>query len=314
VRAAINTTATTTGPAGVVLGFDIGGTTVKARAFGPGLVALGSAYLPARRGPAIIDAVAEAAGQVLDQLSPDLRAVVGAAGVVVPGLVDPARGVAVRSVNLDLVDLPLADRLSDRLGLPVRLDHDVTAAGVAVHRLDPCGADPCVVVIGTGIAAVSFIDGRLVRGAGGQAGEIGHCIVRPGGRVCACGRRGCLETVASAAAIAQSYTELTGYPVDGAHTVLERISDDPIAAAVWADAVSALADVLLDVRALTAPGEFVLAGGLAEAGRLLTDPLNAQLAAHRGVLPVPPVRVSSLGARAGVLGAGLLALDLVGAS
>lgn len=299
------------GASGVVLGFDIGGTTVKARAFDRDLTELASARLPARRGPAIIDAVAEAAALLLDQLGPDLRSAVGAAGVVVPGIVDAAAGMARRSVNLDLVDLPLAAAVADRLGLPVRLDHDVTAAGIAVQRLEPCAPDPCVVVIGTGIAAVSFIGGRVVRGSAGQAGEVGHCVVRPKGVLCPCGRRGCLETVASASAIARAYAQRSGRQVQGAHCVAQRLGDDPVAAAVWADATSALADVLLTVGAILAPGEFVLAGGLADAGHLLTAPVAASMAERRGVLRMPPVRTSRLGSRAGVLGAGLLALDLL---
>ena len=98
--------------------------------------------------------------------------------------------------------------------------------------------DPFVVIIGTGVAAVTFVRGEAVRGVSGQAGEFGHIVVRPGGPLCRCGQHGCLEAVASAEAIVRAYEERTGSQVDGAHVVRERLATDPVAAEVWAEAMS----------------------------------------------------------------------------
>jgi len=295
----------------VLLAFDVGGTSGKAAAFEPDLSMLAEARRPSRQGPAILDAIGEAADQVLADLRPEHRVRVAAAGVAMPGLVDAERGVCVRSVNLDVTDLDVAGPLGERLGVPLRVGHDVQAAGEAVRRSAAAVDDPFVVVIGTGIAAVTFSGGRAVTGVSGQAGEFGHIVVRPDGPPCGCGNRGCLETIAGARAIVDAYERRTGTTVPGAHTVVERVGTDPVAAEVWHEAVSALADGLVTVCALLAPGSIVLGGGLSEAGRALTEPLAALLAERAFVTRVPPIVVAGLGARAGLVGAAHLAQDLL---
>ncbi|MFI5956122.1 ROK family protein [Cryptosporangium sp. NPDC051539] len=127
-----------------------------------------------------------------------------AVGVAVPGLVDETTGVARHSVNLGWQDLPLRDRIEEQLGLPVALANDVRAGGLAEAQL--LGRDDVLFVpIGTGIAAAHVRNGEAAPGAHGAAGELGHVVVRPGGRACPCGRRGCLEAEASAAAVEAIY-------------------------------------------------------------------------------------------------------------
>lgn len=294
----------------IVLAFDVGGTTVKAAAVDGDLTVLAQVSRRSQHGPAILDVIAEAGQEVLAGLRADQRSAVRAAGVAILGLVDTDRGIALRSVNLQLRDLDVAGPLSSRLGVPVTLGHDVFAAAAAEVRAGSCdAADPFVAVIGTGIAGVAFVGGRPVRGASGQAGEIGHVVVRPDGPLCQCGARGCLEAVASASAIARSYAERAGRDVAGAHEVVDRLDVDPVAAEVWDEAASALADGLLSVCALLAPGAIILGGGLAEAGEALTGPVTTYLKERAHVVPVPPVVTASLGSRAGVVGAALLALD-----
>lgn len=303
----------TTTPAGdlVVLAFDVGGTSVKAAALDSELRVLTETTRPSRRGAEILDVLEEAAGDLVDALAPADRPRVAAAGIAIPGLVDPAAGVSVRAVNLDLRDQPIAVPMTERLGLPVRVGHDVTVAGEAVRRAAPDLEDPFVVIIGTGIAAAAFVGGRAVTGVSGQAGELGHVVVRPDGLPCACGARGCLETVASAGAIVRIYEQRTGFVLNGAHDVVARIDTDPVAEAVWAEAMSALADGLITVCALLAPGAIVLGGGLAGAGDRLVDDVRRLMLERSRVAAVPPVCVTSLGSSAGMLGAALLALDLI---
>ncbi len=293
----------------VVLAFDVGGTSVKAAAFDRELTPLAETRRPSRRGPAILDAINDAADALLAELTPDQRGRVAAAGVGLLGLVDSSRGVVVRAVNLGLQELDVAGPLSRHLGIPVVIGHDVQAAAEAELRLGVDVDDPFVAIIGTGIAGVAFVDGKAVRGVSGQAGEFGHIVVRPDGPMCECGARGCLEAVASAAAVARRYTELTGREVSGALEVVTAIPHDQDAALVWDEATSALADGLLTVCALLAPGAIILGGGLAEAGEALTGPVTAYLKERAHVPVVPPVRTATLGRRAGVVGAALLALD-----
>lgn len=283
-----------------VLAFDIGGTTVKG-ALVAGDAVISESRRPTRRGPALLDVVADLA----DRLVPDGHPRPEAAAVLLPGLVDTATGRSVRAVNLDLEDEPIVGPLDERLGVPVRLGHDVTVTGRLIAR-DHLAADPLVVVIGTGIASVAFAHGSPVTGTSGQAGELGHVVVEPGGPLCACGARGCLEAVAGAGAISRAYAERTDEQVDAA-TVLARRSEDPDAAEVWDLATRALADGLLIACTLLAPGVIVLGGGLSEAGAPLVTELDALMREHSHVVTVPEILTTPLGGRAGVLAAAALA-------
>jgi glucokinase len=300
------------GPA--VLAFDVGGTTVKAEVLGPELEVWATGSTGTPRGPAVVDAVAFLAGELLAELSEVQLSKVGAVGLALPGIVDTASGTSVYAANLGLRDEPLADPVSRRLGLPVRLCHDVTAAAEAERRSGAARAvvDPLVVVIGTGIAAVSYVHGQRVAGSSGQAGELGHVVVRPGGPVCGCGARGCLEAVSSAAAVARTYRARTGREVSGAHEVVALLGQDPHADEVWAEATSALADGLLMATALLAPGAIVLGGGLAQAGPALVDPVTGLMKQRATAITVPPLLLAAHGTRAGVVGAGLVARDAAG--
>lgn len=294
-----------------VLAFDVGGTTIKAEVIGSGLETWARTRVPTPRGPALTDRVVDTAHALLDGLAPEQRPQVAAVGLALPGIVDSDSGVSVYAANLDLRDVPLAEPIAARLGLPVRLGHDVTVAAEAERR---CGAatgvvDPVVVVVGTGIAAVSYVHGERVRGTSGQAGELGHVVVRPDGPVCGCGAHGCLEAVASASAIARAYTARSGRPVTGAHEVVKRLGEDEDADAVWAEATAALGDGLLVATAMLAPGAIVLGGGLAEAGSALLRPVATRMRACATAVTVPPLLNAALGSRAGVVGAALIALD-----
>ncbi len=297
-----------------VLAFDVGGTTVKAELVDDDLTVLARASGPTPRGSELVDGLATVGRSLVELLPEDTPRTVRAAGVVVPGIVDAGRGVSVYAANLGLRETPLAAPLAARLGVPVALGHDVRAAAAAERRRGAARGldDPVVVVVGTGIAAVSYVHGHPVTGVSGQAGELGHVPVRPGGPPCGCGMRGCLESVASASAVSRAYAEATGRPVDGAHDVFARLGSDPVARRVWNDAAEALADGLLMVTALLAPGAFVLGGGLAEAGPALVDPVGAHMRRASAALTPPPVLTARLGSRAGVVGAALTALDTLG--
>jgi glucokinase len=298
---------------GWVAALDVGGTAMKGALVGPD----GATRCPLRRptpngqGPG---AVMDAAGGALRELlegARQQRLAVAAAGVVVPGIVDEARGVAVFSANLGWRDLPLRALLEERTGLPVALGHDVRAGALAEAILGAARGehDVLFVPVGAGIAAAAIVDGRLLH-AGGYAGELGHLQVDPDGGPCGCGGRGCLETVASGAALARRYAARAGHRPAGAAAVAERVrAGDPDAAAVWADAVAALAQGLAAAVALLGSRLVVVGGGLAGAGDLLLGPLTEGLLARLspGSTSVPRLVLAALGDRAGCLGAALLA-------
>lgn len=192
----------------------------------------------------------------------------GAVGIGIPGLVDTANGAVKHAVNLGLDGdwVPLGDLLGERLGVPVVVENDVNAASLGATALS--GEDDLVYLsIGTGLAAGLVLDGRLRRGVHGAAGEIGHVPVDPGGTVCQCGQRGCLETIASGSAVAAAWPSGEAPPAQALFAAAQGGVADAIAArdrfaAGVADAIRVLA-LAVDPRVV------VIGGGVAQLGEQL---------------------------------------------
>lgn len=297
----------------VVVALDVGGTGMKcALVRADGTTELTERHhTRAERGPA---AVVESILDVAEGLTGKARAgglTPVAVGLAVPGVVDEATGSAVWSANLGFRDVPLRELVTARLGLPAALGHDVRAGGIAEARLGAGRGTRHVlfVAIGTGIAAAQVIDGAAFAGAHGAAGELGHVVVRPDGPRCGCGRLGCLEAVASAAAVGRRYTALTGTPATAAEVVTRASGGEATADRVWRETIEALADGLAIAQALYDTEVVVLGGGLAEAGADLLDPLGVALRQRLTFQTEPRLLRAALGDEAGCLGAALLALD-----
>jgi glucokinase len=231
-----------------------------------------------------------------------------AIGLITPGM-DERSGRVMFSSNLGWRNFPLGARLAAAIDLPMALGHDVRTAGVAEAMLGAARGvrDSALIMIGTGIAAALVTDGHPIAGAGQMACEIGHAPVYPGGEPCPCGQFGCLETYASAAAIARRYRALGGADAPSAAEIVARLSGDPIADRVWDDAVQALSISLTTVTMLLDPSVIVIGGGLAEADAVLLRPLETALAKRLAWRPPPPILRSRLGARGALLGAAILA-------
>jgi glucokinase len=295
-----------------VLAVDVGGTDTKATVLGASpsgdLTVLARDRRPTPKG-ADGTATADAVVATITELATGFAGC-AAVGVVVPGLVRD--GVGMYSANLGWRDYPFAEHLGRRTGLPVTLGHDVGAAGIAEHRMGAARGyrDAVVMPIGTGIAAALVLDGAL-RTAGGFAGEIGHIDVGHG-EPCPCGQTGCLEMVASSAAIARRYAARAGRPVTGAAQVVAAAgAGDPVAAGVWTDALDGLATAVRLVATLLGPEVVVLGGGLAMTGTSLVDEVARRLDPLLTFQRRPELRLAELGDEAGSLGAGLLAIDLL---
>jgi len=142
--------------------------------------------------------------QMIDQLmKKKIKPIVGI-GVGTPGLVNTREGVVVNAVNLEWQDLPLSQLLEKKYKVPVQVLNDSQAAAIGEYVYGGEHApDKNLVVVNVihGIGAGILINGRLFQGDGGGAGEIGHVVVQENGELCRCGKRGCLETVASARAV-----------------------------------------------------------------------------------------------------------------
>jgi glucokinase len=238
---------------------------------------------------------------------------VRAVGLVVTGIVNERRGMAVHSQNVGWRNVPVRSLVEQATRLPVGFGHDVRAGTLAEWRLGAGrGLEDLVFVpIGTGVSAGIVVQGRLITG-GGYAGEIGHVDIGHG-EPCSCGGHGCVEALASAAAIARRYAALSGRPVAGAREVAERlIAGDPIARRIWNDATEALGLALAWTSVVLAPQAILLGGGLARSGSLLFEPLADALGRHLGVVRRPRLLPATLQDDAGFLGAALLAWEAVG--
>jgi predicted NBD/HSP70 family sugar kinase len=207
-------------------------------------------------------------------------ALVGTVGVGIPGLVDVERGAVKHAVNLGVNGdwLPLRDLLGQRLGVPVVVENDVNAATLGAVAMS--GEDDLVYLsIGTGLAAGLVLEGRLRRGDHGAAGEIGHVPVDPGGALCQCGQRGCLETIASGSALAAAWP--TDDDVPPARALFAAAdAGDPAAIAVRDRFAAGIASAIRVLSLSADPRSVVLGGGVAQLGEplraVVADALRAQ--------------------------------------
>jgi glucokinase len=268
-------------------------------------------------GRAVLDALVETVVELGQKATAETHQV-RAFGVVVPGIIDAETG-TVGAENLAWVGTPVLAELKAAVGedRPIVLAHDVRAGGYAELRQGALKGttNSLFLPLGTGIAAAMVVDGRLLSGDG-YAGELGHTRFVHGeaAEQCACGQWGCLETVASAAAIARRYGVRTGRTVDGAREVLELLAaGDADAAQVWDDALKVLIDALVLYTTLVAPTRIAIGGGLVGAGETLLQPLRDGIHARLTFQREPEIVAAVLGEEAGCLGAALMAWDRVAA-
>ncbi|MDI2129488.1 ROK family protein [Yinghuangia seranimata] len=295
-----------------VIALDVGGTFIKAGVAGPDGSLHNVERWPTRAelGPeAVLEATLDRAARLAARYRP------AAVGIVVPGVVDEGSGTAVLAANLGWRQVPVRKTFAERLRLPVAVSHDVRAGGVAEARVG-AGRDSrafLFVPVGTGIAAAVMVDGEPLPGTHHRAGELGHLVIRPGGPQCPCGARGCLETIASATAVARRYAEATGQSGVTAKDVAARVATgDPTAVRVWHEAVEALADGLASAIALFDPERVVIGGGLARASEAYLAPVRSAVRARLGLSTEPCIVPARLGDDAGCQGAAFLAHDLLG--
>ncbi|MEV7521329.1 ROK family protein [Streptomyces sp. NPDC091371] len=294
-----------------MIALDVGGTFIKGGVADADGELFHSALwsTQAEHGPdAVMDTLLGCAAELADSFRP------AAAGVTVPGLVDEEYGTSVFAANLGWRDTPVRLWLAEHLGIPVAFGHDVRAGGLAEARSGAGRGSRnfLFVPVGTGIAAAVMLDGRPLTGGDSRAGELGHVVVRPGGEPCPCGGRGCLETVASAAAIARRYAAATGQEDVSARQVGERAAaGEWTAAAIWREAVEAMADGLAMAITLLDPERIVIGGGLARAGEAYLAPLRRAVEDRLGFRTGPVIVPAELGYQAGCRGAALLARDLL---
>jgi len=270
----------------------------------------------------VVDLVARLARQVIAREGP-----VEAAGMTLPGIADRSSGTLVRSPSSGWKDVPFARLVGDAIGLRVRSDNDVNACARAEALFGAGRGLGCFfwMTVSTGIGGAVAVEGRVLEGARGMAGEIGHLVVRPGGAACGCGNRGCLEAEAAGPAWrrkALALLDSLAPGVGGRLASLPRESIDARAVAdgaragdelclrVVRDVGGALARGVAAIASVLDPDAIVVGGGVAAALDLLSPIVDEELRAL--ALPDPgrpaALRPSALGYDAALVGAAALAL------
>jgi glucokinase len=277
------------------IGVDIGGTKIAFALVDRAGRALDTTQLPtdADKGP---DAVVAAAAAGVRHLRERAPGPVAGVGVGVPGFVDGDAGVVRNAVNLGWDEMPLGPRLSEAVGLPVRVQNDVNAILEGELRFGAARGCQTVALaaIGTGIGGALAVEGKVVNGAFGSAGEIGHTAIMDPRRRCRCGLHGCIEAYLSGVGLVGGVFEhAPEYPSSRLATFEPTARDivtaaddgDPLALAAIADALDAWQATVAVFAMLLNPERIVIGGGLghALAPRLLTA---GKQALDTRVLPV----------------------------
>jgi glucokinase len=311
-------------PQACVIGVDLGGTKLLAGVVDADLNVHHRAIRPSAGGDlaAVLDRIVDGVQEAIDHAPAEVRGI----GFGIPSLIDRRRGIAVSTVHLPIAELPFGDIMAERLGLPVLVDNDANVAMLAEHRRGAAAGTGHAVLltIGTGIGSGIVVDGKLVRGAVGAAGELGHMVVDMDGPPCHgnCPSRGCLESLVSGSALARTGRETaqadpqgaialalaSGRPLTGALVTELAHDGDPGARACLTAAGEALGVGITNIVNIFNPEVVVIGGGVIAAGELLLGPARRvvaerALAPSRDVVRIVPAR---FGAESGMLGAALM--------
>ncbi|GAB2608281.1 ROK family protein [Pseudactinotalea suaedae] len=229
----------------------------------------------------VVEAIVSLSGQLADLLGPAAQRLAGV-GVSVSGDVDGAAGVVRESAIMSWADVDLRTVLRERLGLPVVVENDVRALAIAEHWFGVgLGTRSfAIVTIGLGIGSGLHVNGEVVEGSFGVAGELGHLPLASPEAICACGRRGCVEAVAATPAIVARVSAAHGRAVTIGEAVQLAHQGDEAAVEAFRDAAALIGTAIASLVNLIGP-ELVIIGG--EAVRnfdLFDSTLRAAFAEH----------------------------------
>ncbi len=281
------------------------------------------------------DSFGRSQNDVLDSMESELRKALEAhpearaAGLGIPCTIDHERGLAISAVNLPIVDVPVRDIMSERLGIPVLLDNDANAAALAEHRWGAARGtkNAVLLTIGTGIGGGLIIDGAVYRGSTGAGAELGHMVIDHDGPPCQgnCPNHGCAEAVASGTALGREALQAaelhpdsalgqllaSGEDVDGRAATVAAFAGDEVAIGVIETIGRRLGAFASGLANVFEPEVIVFGGGVLAAGDLILDPVREEVE-RRALKPMNRTRIAhaELGPEAGMIGAATMAMDL----
>ena len=298
------------------IGLDLGGTDLKAGLVSDRGEVTHFLRLPARAGEHA-DAPLEVIAGAVAGLRREAAGPLAGIGLGCPGVIDPASGALVgRTPHLPHWDsLPLRALLIEHLGADLVVENDANLAALAEHRVGAArGARVSLTItVGTGIGCGVIVEGRVLRGAHGGAGELGH-LPLDGRFACRCGVPGCVEPECSGSGLVARAAEVGLAAPDAAAVFAAAAAGDPRATRLIERMSDRLGALIAAAVQLLDPEVVVIGGGVSNAGEALLAPLRAAVAryvlgSHRGRVRIVG---AALGERAGVVGAGLAAWEAAG--
>ena len=308
----------------VVFGIDVGGTTIKCGLFSTEGKLLDMWEIPTRtqeQGKHILPDIAAAVKEKIRERGLEPSAVLGL-GIGVPGPVNQ-KGEVPTAVNLHWGYKNVAGELEEALGVKVRVGNDANVAALGEMWMGggKGTSNLILLTLGTGVGGGVILDGKIVAGAHGAGGEVGHAAVEPEETEhCNCGNQGCLEQMASATGLvrlARKYLEASGEDsvLRGGELSAKSIFDaykagDPAAAAIVDQFAGYLGRTMAIFACVTDPEVFVLGGGVSKAGQPLVEAVEKYYRKHAfSPSKDTPIVLAKLGNEAGIYGAAKMVLD-----
>ncbi|NNC10390.1 ROK family glucokinase [Planctomonas sp. JC2975] len=304
------------------IGIDIGGTKIAGALVDELGTIIRDDRVPTPKDASLIE---DAVVEMITRLSVDANPV--GAGVAAAGFIDAAQSTVYYAPNIAWRNEPLREKIESRVDVPVVVENDANAAGWAEFRFGAgrLVSDMVILTIGTGVGGAIVSEDRLFRGGFGAGAEVGHMRVVPGGLLCGCGARGCIEQYGSGRALQRYANELADQGGIGqaladvrrrtgalnGPDISELIQQgDPGALAALRQLGDWLGQASASLGAVLDPQMFVFGGGVAQAGHLLLEPIRQAYLENlpaRGYHPEPEFRIAELVNDAGVVGAADLA-------
>jgi glucokinase len=276
-----------------VVGVDLGGTKTAIGLIDPQdkIVEQRRLATLAYEGPgSIVERIGAVVDEFRTKIPSDER--LTALGICAPGPLDHLTGVIINPTNLPrFTNAPMQAMISERTGLPVRLEHDAKAAalGEMVFGAGRGERNLVYIVVGTGVGAAIIMDGELLRGVKNFAGEVGHITIDRQGEQCACGSRGCVETYMSGPWLERRYARLAdgaGEPVTAEHITRLAGQGEPLAGQIVREAGEALGVAVATMAMILDIELYIIGGSAARAGDLFSRPTNrAKARAHVSLGP-----------------------------
>jgi glucokinase len=312
------------------LGIDLGGTNIVAAVVNEKFEIVSEAKNPTlcpRPWKEILDDVAKTAVEAAKMANLEMSDF-PFVGIGSPGVISVETGTVIAAVNLGFDNVPVSKYLSEKFEVPVILENDANAAAYGEFKAGKAKNTENFIAftIGTGIGSGVVLDGKIYRGTNGIAGELGHSVIKLGGRQCSCGRKGCVDVYASATGLITTTKEAMEAnkeslmwqlsegdikKVNGITAFKAAKQNDKTALEVVNSYIEVLAAAITNIINTFQPDMITIAGGISKEGDFLLNPIKKLVekdSLKNLEKPLPKIEIAELQDKAGVIGAALLGI------